>query len=138
MIEPILTAELISTIIGFFLKWILLSVVFYIAGRIVTGENTTYSKALLVAIIGSIISEMLHWVFRQQLSIIGLDPTLLWLANIVSALITILAYIPCFMKFFKAGIWGAIAIGMFCVIMYILIDVFGDILGIYISPLIGI
>jgi len=41
------------------------------------------------------------------------------------------------MKFFKAGIWGAIAIGMFCVIIYIIIDVIGDILGIIIAPLLG-
>lgn len=129
MLEPIITPELISTIISFFLKWILLSIAFYIAGRIVTGENTTYSKALLVAIIGSIISEILHWAFRWQLDIIGLDPNLLWLADVGSALITIIVYIPFFMKFFNAGFWGALAIGMFCVILYLIIGVINEILN---------
>ncbi|MFX1562374.1 MAG: hypothetical protein ACFFDP_03605 [Promethearchaeota archaeon] len=128
MIALILTAELLSTIISFILKSIFLSFVFFFAGRIVTGENTTYSKALLVAIIGSFISEALHWAFRWQLDIIGLDPNLLWLADVGSALITIIVYIPFFMKFFNAGFWGALAIGMFCVILYLIIGVVNEIL----------
>lgn len=137
MIEPILTAELISTIISFILKSIFLSFVFFFAGRVVTGENTTYSRALLVAVIGSFISEVLHWAFRWQLDNIGLDPNLFWLANVGSALITIIVYIPFFMKFFDAGFWGALAIGMFCVILYLIIEVVIEILGFFLLLVLG-
>jgi hypothetical protein len=118
----VLTALLIGTAISFLIKWILLTLVFYAAGRIVSGVNAKFTDALLVALIGSIVSEILHFGFNYALTALGIGlPDLL--AVIASALITLIVYIPLFMHFFDTGVGGALLIGLLCVIFYVIIGI---------------
>jgi len=117
------TATMVAFAIGFLIKWIFLTIVFYIAGRAVTGINTKGSDALIVAFIGALISEILHYAFSWFIITYGLDILFWWLPAVGSALITFIVYIPLFMKFFDAGLGGAIAIGLLCLILYIIIGI---------------
>lgn len=118
----ILTAMLVAIAISFLIKWILLTLVFYAAGRIVSGVNAKFTDALLVALIGSIVSELLHFGFNYALSVLGIALPELF-AIIASALITLIVYIPLFMHFFDVGFGGALLIGLLCVIFYVIIGV---------------
>jgi hypothetical protein len=116
----LLTLEIVLFVIGFLLRWIFLTIVFYAAGRLVSGVNAKFTDALLVALIGSIISEVLHEGFRYVLVLFGIGlPDLI--AGIASALITVIVYIPLFMHFFDTSLGGALLIGLICVIFYVLI-----------------
>lgn len=120
----ILTAMLIGFAIGFLIKWIFLTLVFYAAGRIVSGVNAKFTDALLVAFIGSILSAILNIGFEYLIYVVM--PTLggyWWLPAVGSALITLIAYIPLFMHFFDTGLGGALLIGILCVIFYIIIGI---------------
>lgn len=117
------TAAMVAFAIGFLIKWIFLTIVFYIAGRAVTGINTTGSDALIVAFIGALVSEVIHFGFEWFITTYGLAALYWWLPAVGSALITFFVYIPLFMKFFDTSIGGAIAIGLICLILYIIIGI---------------
>lgn len=120
----ILTALLVGLVIGFLIKWIFLTLVFYAAGRLVSGVNAKFTDALFVALIGSIVSEVLHFGFEYLIYVampsLG---SLWWLPAVGSALITLIVYIPLFMHFFDTGLGGALLIGIVCVVFYIIIGV---------------
>jgi hypothetical protein len=116
----LLTFLIVLTVISFLIKWIFLTIVFYAAGRIVSGVNAKFTDAVLVALIGSIVSEILHWAFNYVLGLLGIG--LPWLfAAVASAIITMLVYIPLFMHFFDTSLGGAILIGLLCLIFYVII-----------------
>ena len=53
--------------------WLIGSVIFWIAGRIVTGFNAEYRDALIVSFIGGIIAVCLYVIFDFTLTIIYLN-----------------------------------------------------------------
>jgi len=115
---------LIGFAISFLIKWVFLTLVFYAAGRIVSGVNAKFTDALLVAFIGALVSEILHFGFQYLIYVVM--PSLsgfFWLPPVGSALITLIVYIPLFMHFFDTGLGGALLIGLLCVFFYILIGV---------------
>lgn len=129
-LPPLLYLALLADGIGFVLRWILFTIVFFIAGRIVSGVNTTFTDAVVVAFIGSVVSSFVHLIFHTFLLLSGLSASLFWLPDLGSALITIAVYIPLFVKFFDTRIFGAIAIGMMCVVFYIIIGIFTTLIDI--------
>lgn len=117
---------LMGTIIIFFVKWVILTVVFYITGRIIAGINAKFTDAIIVAFVGSLLSAILHWAFEVGLPMLGLPfaPETINLISLVgAALITIIVYLPLFMHFFDVGFGGAMVIGILCLIIYVLIEI---------------
>ncbi len=115
-----------GTIIIFFVKWVILTVVFYITGRIIAGINAKFTDAIIVAFVGSLLSAILHWAFEVGLPMLGLPfaPETINLISLVgAALITIIVYLPLFMHFFDVGFGGAMVIGILCLIIYVLIEI---------------
>lgn len=113
-------------IIFFLVKWVILTIVFYITGRIVAGLNAKFSDAVIVAFVGSLLSAILHAGFEIGLPMLGLPfahETINLIALIGAALITVIVYLPLFMHFFDVGFGGAVAIGILCLIIYVLIEI---------------
>lgn len=113
-------------IIALVILWLSTAFVFWIAGRIVSGMNTTFKDALIVAFVGALVNTVLQSVFEWLWSFIPLGPlspyeTLITFG--LTAFITLLVYIPLIMKFFDVGLGGAILVG-------ILVIIFGIIIGI--------
>lgn len=122
LIPPALMGELII----FFVKWVILTAVFFITGRIIAGVNAKFTDAIIVAFVGSLLSAILHWAFEIGLPLLGLPfaPETINLISLVgAALITIIVYLPLFMHFFDTGFGGAVAIGILCLIIYVLIEI---------------
>jgi hypothetical protein len=126
MVIELLDNPLVWEAIAFFIKWVLLTIVFYITGRIVSGVNAKFTDALIVAFIGSLLSAILHWGFDYIFPILGLPfaaSTLELIAIVGAALITVIVYLPLFMHFFDVGFGGAVAIGILCMVFYVLIQI---------------
>ena len=110
--------------------WLVISVVFFAAGRVVSGINTTFTDAMIVALLGAICNTILTAIFDfifnlpdvvTALTGMGLGPYLGYLGIIISSLITLCVYIPLIMKFFDTGFWGAIAVGLLVIIFQIVL-----------------
>jgi hypothetical protein len=126
MIIQIFDNPLFWEAVYFVVKWVLLTIVFYITGRIVSGVNTTFTDAVVVAFIGSLLSAILHWGFDYIFPLLGLpfpNPTIELIAIVCSALITVIVYLPLFMHFMDVGFGGAVAIGILCLVIYVLIQI---------------
>ncbi|MFX1562373.1 MAG: hypothetical protein ACFFDP_03600 [Promethearchaeota archaeon] len=120
--------ELVLTIIVFIISWLIISFVFYLAGRAVSGKNTTFTDAMIVSLLGNIVSSVLSvafllFVYPALLPFLGALSALLVLVG-VPALITLIVYIWLIMKFFDTGFWGAVAVGLLVIIIWIVIYVF--------------
>ncbi len=122
--------DLISLLISFFVKWVILTIVFYITGRIVSGVNAKFSDAIIVAFIGSLTSFVLHevlgYIFDFVVPTLGLPYSIQLLDLLelaIAGLITLVVYLPLFMHFFDVGFGGAVAIGILCLVIYVLIEI---------------
>jgi hypothetical protein len=126
MVIQIFDNPLFWQAVYFLVKWVLLTIVFYITGRIVSGVNAKFSDAVIVAFVGSVLSAILHWGFDFVFPSLGLpfaSSTIELIAIVCSALITVIVYLPLFMHFFDVGFGGAVAIGILCLVIYVLIQI---------------
>ncbi|MFX1476482.1 MAG: hypothetical protein ACFFCO_13575 [Promethearchaeota archaeon] len=88
--------------------------------------NAKFTDAVIVAFVGSLLSAILHWGFNVGFPMLGLPfapETIDLIALVGAALITIIVYLPLFMHFMDVGIGGAVAMGILCLIIYILIEI---------------
>jgi hypothetical protein len=113
---------IVVAIMALIMLWITIALVFFIAGRIVSGMNTTFRDALVVAFVGALVTTILQtlldWVFTTFGPFTPWD-TLLSFA--LAGFITLIVYIPLIMKFFDVGIGGAILVGLLAIVFTIII-----------------
>ena len=130
MFLPGLIGFLIFLAIILLVVWLVITIVFYAAGRVVSGINTTFTDAMIVSLLGAICNTVLTAIFEYvfampsvvaALAATPLGPYLGYLGIIISALITICIYIPLIMKFFDTGFWGAVAVGLLVIIFQIIV-----------------
>jgi hypothetical protein len=108
--------------------WLVISLVFYAAGRVVSGINTTFTDAMIVALVGAICYAVLTAIFQimeptlvTMLTGLGMGWFAPYLGFVASSLITLCVYIPLIMKFFDTGFWGAVAVGLLVIIFQIVL-----------------
>ncbi|MFX1474730.1 MAG: hypothetical protein ACFFCO_04525 [Promethearchaeota archaeon] len=126
MITPIGFLILLAAV--FLVTWLVISLLFFAAGRIVSGINTTFTDAMIVALVGAICYTVLTAIFQYlepSLVLFFTDLGLAWfvpyLGFTISSLITLCVYIPLIMKFFDTGFWGAVAVGLLVIIFQIIL-----------------
>lgn len=134
----------VTAIIALIILWLGLAMAFFIAGRIVSGVNTTFGEALLVAFLGAIINAILHAIFEFAFTYIiilpgPLVPYASIISFVISSLITLIVYLPLFKRFFDVSWGGAFVVGIiafiFMIIMGIISAVLIVVLAIILLPL---
>ncbi len=130
MFLPGLIGFLIFLAIILLVVWLAITLLFFMAGRVVSGINTTFTDAMIVSLLGAICNTVLTAIFQYifamptvQAALLAtpVGPYLGYLGIIISALITLCIYIPLIMKFFDTGFWGAVAVGLLVIIFQIIL-----------------
>ena len=130
MFLPGLIGFLIFLAIILLVVWLVITLVFFMAGRVVSGINTTFTDAMIVSLLGAICNTVLTAIFEYVFAMPAVLAVLLatpvgpyvsYLGIIISALITICIYVPLIMKFFDTGFWGAVAVGLLVIIFQIIL-----------------
>ena len=122
----------VTVVIALIILWIGLAIALFIAGRIVSGVNTTFGEALLVALLGAIINSILHSIFEWAFTFITLPAPLAPYASIISfvisSFITLIVYLPLFKRFFDVSWGGALIVGIIAFIFMIIMGIISAIL----------
>jgi hypothetical protein len=126
--------------LSFLVIWLVTSLVLWIAGRVVSGENAKFTDALLITLIGGILNFILLWLFQTFIQPWLLPLGTLGVILIISIpwLIVLIVYIWLIMKFFDTGILGAIAVGLIVIIISIIIGFLFVAFGFLIGILLGL
>ncbi len=118
-------AELIILGLSFLVIWLVTCFILWVVGRIVWGKAAQVTDALLITLIGNIINFILLYFFQYfvapYLLPLGLPGVILIIS--IPWLIVLVGYIFLIVKFFDAGILGAIAVGLIVVVISIIIGV---------------
>jgi len=103
-----LTEPLVGQLINFVLGLIILTIVFYIAGRAVVGKKRAlFSDAFVISLLGTIVANMVS-LFMPSAPLIGLILSLvIWLLLI--------------RHYYETGWLGALAVAVMAVIIYVAI-----------------
>lgn len=101
-----LTEPLVGQLLNFVIGLTILTIVFYIAGRVVVGEKRAlFSDALVISLLGTIVANMVS-LFMPRASLIGLILSLvIWLLLI--------------RHYYETGWLGALAVTIMAVIVYV-------------------
>ena len=101
-----LTGSLVGQLLNFVIGLTILTIVFYIAGRVVVGEKRAlFSDALVISLLGTIVANMVS-LFMPRASLIGLILSLvIWLLLI--------------RHYYETGWLGALAVTIMAVIVYV-------------------
>ncbi len=113
---------IVIAIMALIMLWITLALVFFIAGRIVSGMNTTFKDALIVAFLGALVTTILQNALDYVFTTFGpFTPYDSILSFAIAGLITLIVWIPLIMKFFDVGLGGAILVGLLAIVFTIII-----------------
>ncbi len=113
---------IVIAIMALIMLWITLALVFFIAGRIVSGMNTTFKDALIVAFLGALVTTILQNALDYVFATFGpFTPYDSILSFAIAGLITLIVWIPLIMKFFDVGLGGAILVGLLAIVFTIII-----------------
>jgi len=100
------TETLVGQLFSFIVGLIVLTLVFYIAGRVVVGEKKALlSDAFVISLLGTIVASILGLFLRQ------------WIGLILSLVIWLLLI----RRYYETGWLGALAVAIMAVIIYIVI-----------------
>lgn len=106
MLEWIL-GNLVFGVLWFFIELFVLSVVLYIAGRVVVGgKRALFSDAFIIALLGTILSSLF----------VVLIP---W--SLIALLLSIFAWLFLIKRLYETGWLGAIAVGIMTIIIFLAI-----------------
>jgi hypothetical protein len=123
----------VTAIIAIIILWLGLAIALFIAGRIMSGVNTTFGEALLVAFLGAIINGILHAIFEYLFTYVivlpaPLAPYASIIGFVISSFITLIVYLPLFRHFFDVGWGGALAVGIIAFIFMIIMGIISAVL----------
>jgi len=112
--------DLLFSFIGFIVKLIVLTVVFYIAGRVVVGrKRAKFSDAFVISLFGTLARTILSLFIPQY-----------WLGEILSLIVWLLLI----RHYYETGWFGALAVGILAVIVMI---VLGFLVGLLLGLLVA-
>jgi len=112
--------ELLFSFIGFIVKLIVLTVVFYVAGRVVVGKGRAkFGDAFVISLFGTLTGTILNLFIPQY-----------WLGEILSLIVWLLLI----RHYYETGWLGALAVGILAVIVMIVLGfLVGFLLGLLIT-----
>jgi hypothetical protein len=111
----IVTETLTGQIFTFIVSLIVLTIIFYIAGRVVVGEKKAlFSDAFVISLLGTIVMNVCLSFFHP----------------LVGAILSLIVWLLLIRHYYETGWLGAIAVGLMAVIVSIVIAILlGIILG---------
>lgn len=113
LLKPSGWTEIIFFIISFAIIFIVLSIVFYLAGFVVVGKNrTSFKDAFAISVLGTLI-------LIVGLSVFNLE---------VALIMSLVAYLLLVRYYYETGILGSIGVGLMSVIVAAIILIVMDIL----------
>jgi hypothetical protein len=102
-----LTEPVVGQLINFVLGLIILTIVFYVAGRaVVGGKRALFSDAFVIALLGTIVANVVSFFIEQ--SLIGL-------------ILSLIIWLLLIKHYYETGWLGALAVAILAVIVYIAI-----------------
>jgi len=102
-----LTEQLVGQLLNFVLGLLILTIVFYLAGRVVVGKKRAlFSDAFVISLLGTIV-----------VNICAIFITQLWIGLILSLIIWLLLI----RNYYETGWLGAFAVAVLAVIIYVAI-----------------
>ena len=112
--------ELLFAFIEFIVKLIVLTVVFYVAGRVVVGKRRArFSDAFVISLFGTLVG-----------TILSLFIPLYWLGEVLSLIVWLLLI----RHYYETGWLGALAVGILAVIVMIILGfLVGLLLGLLVA-----
>jgi hypothetical protein len=94
------------------IAWIVTSFPIYVAGKIISGKNTTFGSAMIAALIGPVVTLFFFIVVTAVLS-----PFLLGFAAVLGAIFAILALSYLFGALFRTHLLGGFAIAVLSLVI---------------------
>ena len=102
-----LTEPVVGQLINFVLGLIILTIVFYVAGRaVVGGKRALFSDAFVISLLGTIVANVVSFFIEQ--SLIGL-------------ILSLIIWLLLIKHYYETGWLGALAVAILAVIVYIAI-----------------
>lgn len=102
---PKFLTNLVFGIVWFFVELLILTVVLYLAGRIVVGgKRALFSDAFIIALLGTVLSALF----------VAFVPY-----SLIAILLSIFVWLLLIKRFYETGWLGAIAVGIISVIIFI-------------------
>ncbi len=126
IIGQLTLVNVLVLIIGLIILWIIVSIPVYIAGKIVTGGESTLGDAMIATLFGPIIYTITLFLVDFVLGALIGSGAYIW-----ALVIAFFAWIGVFKASFKTGWLGAFAIAILAVLVFAAISIlFGLLLGI--------
>ncbi len=126
IIGQLTLVNVLVLIVGLIILWIIVSIPVYIAGKIVTGGESTLGDAMLATLFGPIIYTITLFLVDFVLGALIGSGAYIW-----ALVIAFFAWIGVFKASFKTGWLGAFAIAILAVLVFAAISIlFGLLLGI--------
>lgn len=102
-----LTEPVVGQLINFVLGLIILTIVFYVAGRaVVGGKRALFSDAFVISLLGTIVANVVSFFIEQ--SLIGL-------------ILSLIIWLLLIKHYYETGWLGALAVAILAVVVYIAI-----------------
>lgn len=102
-----LTEPVVGQLINFVLGLIILTIVFYVAGRaVVGGKRALFSDAFVISLLGTIVANVVSFFIEQ--SLIGL-------------MLSLIIWLLLIKHYYETGWLGALAVAILAVVVYIAI-----------------
>lgn len=126
--------SVVDLIVVFVISWVLASFPVYVAGKIVSGDRTRYSDAMLASLIGPIVT-IFFFIIVSAL----LFPFLLLLAYFVGFIIAVAALSYIYGAIFRTSILGGFAIAIIAFIITVIIFTIVSFIAILLTgqPIVG-
>ncbi len=126
IIGQLTLVNVLVLIIGLIILWIIVSIPVYIAGKIVTGGESTLGDAMIATLFGPIIYVITLFLVDFLLGALIGSGAYIW-----ALILAFIAWIGVFKASFKTGWLGAFAIAILAVFVFAAISIlFGLLLGI--------
>jgi hypothetical protein len=112
-------------IVGLIILWIIVSIPVYIAGKIVTGGESTFGDAMIATLFGPIVYAVTLFVVDFLLgAVLGSG------AYIIALVLAFIGWIWVYKASFRTGWLGALAIAILAILVFFVIGlIFGALLG---------
>ncbi len=103
-----LTEPLVGQLVNFIIGLIILTIVFYIAGRTVVGKKRAlFSDAFVISLLGTIVANIVS-LFMPNVQLIGL-------------ILSLIIWLLLIRHYYETGWLGALAVAILAVIIYVVI-----------------
>jgi len=103
-----LTEQLVGQLVNFVIGLIILTIVFYIAGRAVVGKKRAlFSDAFVISLLGTTVAIVVGFFMRNM--------------PLISLILSLIVWLLLIKRYYETGWLGALAVAILAVIIYVVV-----------------